>query len=61
MYGNYLQRLCKKRWNDFRMTVDKNTEDYKGGRKVGIVIGAISVGFLLTLAHVIANGILYWR
>lgn len=45
----------------FEVVVDKNTEDYKGGRKVGIVIGAISVGFLLTLAHVIANGILYWK
>jgi len=34
---------------------------YKKGRNKGIVIGAISVGFLLTLAHVIANGIMYWK
>ena len=34
---------------------------YSKGRKKGIVIGAISVGFLLTIAHVIANGIMYWK
>lgn len=34
---------------------------YKKGRKRGIVIGAIVVLFAMTFAHVVANGILYWR
>jgi len=43
------------------MSVDKNTPEYKRGRKVGIVIGAMAVLFAMTIAHVVANGILYWK
>jgi len=53
--------MCKKRWNDFRMTVDQNTLNYKRGRKVGIVIGAMASLSALTVAHVVANGIMYWK
>lgn len=43
------------------MVVDKNTLDYKRGRKVGIVIGAIVVLIAMTIAHVVANGMWYWK
>jgi len=47
--------------NDETDWIDCCPDCYKKGRKKGIVIGAIAVGFLLTIAHVIANGILYWK
>lgn len=34
---------------------------YKKGRKKGIVIGAITVLFLMTVAHLVANGVMYWK
>lgn len=43
------------------MAVDKNTIEYKRGRKVGIVLGAMASLLALTIAHVISNGIMYWK
>jgi len=45
----------------FKVVVDKNTIEYKTGRKVGIVIGAMASLFALTVAHLVANGIVYWK
>jgi len=51
------------------MDLDKEEENlidgcpncYSKGRKKGIVIGAIAVLFLMTVAHVVANGVMYWK
>jgi len=41
--------------------IDSCPDCYKKGRKKGIVIGAIAVLFLMTIAHAFANGIMYWK
>lgn len=41
--------------------IDSCPNCYKKGRKKGIVIGAIAVLFMMTIAHVFANGVMYWK
>jgi len=40
--------------------IDGCPKCYSKGRKKGIVIGAIVVLFAMTIAHVFANGVMYW-
>ena len=46
--------------NNYVEMIDGCPNCYSKGRKKGIVIGAVAVLIAMSIAHVIANGVMYW-